>query len=99
MKITLENHFNHCTFERLNDLKGCTGIEIFNRGCVSEPGSDYALDKWDRVLAAGRPFGAMPTTTATLQRMTTLEGVLKVGNARCAVRRKQMAFPTFKTAS
>ena len=47
-------NFNHIPYERLFEFKGYAGIEIFNGTCLYCPGSAYALDKWDRLLTAGR---------------------------------------------
>jgi hypothetical protein len=49
-----QEQFNHYSFETLLDLSGYTGIEIFNGGCLEHSGSAWALDKWDRLLSAGR---------------------------------------------
>ncbi|MFH1023311.1 MAG: CehA/McbA family metallohydrolase [Planctomycetota bacterium] len=46
--------FNHYTFEQLLDLNGYAGIEIFNGVCLYHPGSPRAVEKWDRLIAAGR---------------------------------------------
>ncbi len=49
-----QEHFNHCTYEKLLELKGYAGIEILNGTCLRLPGEARATDKWDRVLATGR---------------------------------------------
>ncbi len=49
-----EEHFNHYSWELLASLTNYTGIEIFNGLGLDHPGSHLALDKWDRLLAAGR---------------------------------------------
>lgn len=49
-----EEHFNHYPWELLLTLTNYTGIEIFNGLCLDHPGSHLALDKWDRLLGAGR---------------------------------------------
>jgi len=46
--------FDHCSMETLLQLRGYTGVEIFNGSCVNESGSAYALEKWDRLLSTGR---------------------------------------------
>jgi len=47
-------NFNHCSYEKLLELKNYIGIEIYNGSCEADRGSAYALDKWDRLLSAGR---------------------------------------------
>jgi hypothetical protein len=49
-----QEHFNHCTYEKLLELKNYAGIEILNGTCMRLPGEARATDKWDRVLATGR---------------------------------------------
>jgi hypothetical protein len=50
-----EENFNHYPIEELVRLTGYAGVEIFN-GVIHElPGSALATDKWDRLLALGRP--------------------------------------------
>ena len=49
-----EEHFNHYPWELLATLSNYTGIEIYNGLCIDHPGSHLALDKWDRLLSAGR---------------------------------------------
>ena len=49
-----QEHFNHCSYEKLLELKNYVGMEVFNGLCLRHPGSGYAVDKWDRVLATGR---------------------------------------------
>ncbi len=49
-----QEHFNHCTYEKLLELQGYAGIEILNGTCLRLPGEARATDKWDRVLATGR---------------------------------------------
>lgn len=46
--------FNHHPYGRLLKLSGYAGIEICNGSAVVNPGSHLALDKWDRLLGAGR---------------------------------------------
>ncbi len=46
--------YNHCPLEVLQTLQGYTGIEIFNGVVVYLDGSEFATDKWDRLLAKGR---------------------------------------------
>ncbi len=51
-------NFNHYHFEDLARFTGYMGIEIYNGSIEENPGSPYATDKWDRLLAAGRrPWG------------------------------------------
>ena len=47
-------NFNHYTYEAMMGLSGYSGLEIFNGVVVDLPGSHLAVDKWDRLLAAGR---------------------------------------------
>jgi len=49
-----EEHFNHCDQRLLETLHGYAGIEIVNHVCRILPGSGYAFDRWDRLLAKGR---------------------------------------------
>ena len=46
--------WNHYSFEALMRLKHYVGIEIFNGGVLDMSGSHLAVDKWDRLLSAGR---------------------------------------------
>ncbi|HTL52694.1 MAG TPA: CehA/McbA family metallohydrolase [Planctomycetota bacterium] len=50
-----ESHYNHCSLETLQTLKGYSGIEIFNGVVDRLDGSAYALDKWDRIQNADTP--------------------------------------------
>ena len=47
-------HFNHYPYETLLELEGYAGVEIFNGVVLDLPGSHLAIDKWDRLLAAGK---------------------------------------------
>lgn len=47
-------NYNHCPLEVLEKLQGYTGIEIFNGVIIDLEGSEFATDKWDRLLAQGR---------------------------------------------
>ena len=49
-----EKHFNHCPQKVLEQLTGYAGLEVCNGVCLAEEGSGYAMDRWDRLLAAGR---------------------------------------------
>jgi len=49
-----QEHFNHYPYEKLLELRGYAGIEIFNGTVVSSPGEARATDKWDRLLSEGR---------------------------------------------
>lgn len=49
-----QEHWNHHPYESLASLKGYSGIEIYNGVCLEQPGSHLAVDKWERLLAAGR---------------------------------------------
>ncbi len=44
-------NFNHYSFQSLAILTGFHGIEIFNGSILEDPGSPYALEKWDQLLA------------------------------------------------
>ncbi|MCX7590684.1 MAG: hypothetical protein N2255_03550, partial [Kiritimatiellae bacterium] len=46
--------FNHFPYDVMFGLKGYVGIEIFNGTVLTQPGNHLALDKWDRLLSAGR---------------------------------------------
>jgi hypothetical protein len=58
--IAILNHpswgdlYNHFTYEQLFEFQNYTGIEIFNGCCLEHPGSAYAVEKWDRLLSAGK---------------------------------------------
>ena len=47
-------HFNHCPQEQLEAWNSYEGIEICNGVCCIYPGSGFATDRWDRLLAEGR---------------------------------------------
>jgi len=49
-----EENYDHCTLDRLVTLDGYLGVEILNSSCIPEPGSGYALGKWDLLLTSGR---------------------------------------------
>jgi Carbohydrate family 9 binding domain-like len=46
--------FNHYDYQTLEELSAYEGLEIYNGSIEEDPGSPYALDKWDRLLASGR---------------------------------------------
>lgn len=46
--------FNHCPQAFLEEWQGYTGLEIFNGVICRLDGSEYALDRWDMLLSAGR---------------------------------------------
>ncbi|MBA2482503.1 MAG: CehA/McbA family metallohydrolase [Planctomycetes bacterium] len=46
--------FNHCPHETMKEWTNFTGIEIYNHVIGELPGSSYATDHWDRLLARGR---------------------------------------------
>lgn len=46
--------FNHCPQEDLEKWKGYRGIEIFNGVIGRLAGSQFATDRWDRLLSKGR---------------------------------------------
>ncbi len=46
--------FNHCPQYYIDMWQGYSGIEIFNATIHTSPGSPYATDRWDMVLAEGR---------------------------------------------
>ena len=46
--------WNHYSFETLMRLRGYVGIEIYNGVVMDQPGSHLAIDKWDRLLFAGK---------------------------------------------
>jgi Carbohydrate family 9 binding domain-like len=56
--------FNHYSYEFLSSLTGYAGIEIFNGSIIEDPGSPLALDKWDRLLAAGHNLWGLATDDA-----------------------------------
>ena len=47
-------NFNHYRYEQLLELADYAGIEIFNGVVWDMPGSHLSVDKWDRLLAAGK---------------------------------------------
>lgn len=49
-----QSRFDHATIEQLQEWVGYAGIEIFNGVIGRLEGSQYALDKWDMLLSAGR---------------------------------------------
>lgn len=49
-----EDHFNHYSIDELRSLSSYGGIEIYNGSIEEDPGSPYALAKWDQLLADGR---------------------------------------------
>jgi len=46
--------FNHCSFENLAKWQNYLGLEIFNATIGRLDGSQFATDKWDRLLSSGR---------------------------------------------
>ncbi|MGQ9661926.1 MAG: hypothetical protein ACUVWX_06255 [Kiritimatiellia bacterium] len=46
--------FDHFPYSVMAELNGYVGIEIFNAAVIGQPGNPLALDKWDRLLAAGK---------------------------------------------
>lgn len=46
--------FDHCTIGQMLEWTGYLGIEIYNGVIGRLDGSQYALDKWDLLLSAGR---------------------------------------------
>lgn len=46
--------YDHISVETMQRLKNYVGMEIYNAGCYDHAGSSYALDKWDRLLNAGK---------------------------------------------
>jgi hypothetical protein len=46
--------WNHCLQEDLEKWEGYKGIEIYNGVIGRLPGSQYATDRWDRLLSKGR---------------------------------------------
>ncbi len=46
--------WNHCLQEDLEKWQGYKGIEIYNGTIGRLPGSQYATDRWDRLLSKGR---------------------------------------------
>lgn len=49
-----ESKFDHCPLAKMQEWVGYLGLEIFNGVIGRLDGSAYALDKWDRLLSAGR---------------------------------------------
>jgi hypothetical protein len=49
-----EAHYDHWPQAAMLATGPYHGIEIFNTSCEPDPGSAYALDRWDRLLSAGR---------------------------------------------
>ena len=49
-----QEEWNHYSFEALMRLQGYGGIEIFNGVVMDMAGSHLAIDKWDRLLFAGK---------------------------------------------
>jgi hypothetical protein len=47
-------HFSHWDQEQMERLEGYAGIEIYNAVIDILEGSPYALDRWDRLLSAGK---------------------------------------------
>lgn len=47
-------HFSHWDQELMESLEGYAGIEIYNGVIEILDGSPYALDRWDRLLTAGK---------------------------------------------
>lgn len=47
-------NYNHCDLALLEQLNGYAGIEIFNGVILVLEGSEYATDKWDRLLTQGK---------------------------------------------
>jgi hypothetical protein len=47
-------NFNHIPYDKLLELKNYVGIEIFNGVTRRGQGTPFAVDKWDRLLSAGR---------------------------------------------
>jgi len=56
--------FNHYAYETMEALSGYHAIEIYNGSIEEDPGSPYALDKWDRLLATGRRVWGMANDDA-----------------------------------
>ncbi len=56
--------YNHYDYETLEELEGYQGIEIYNGSIEEDPGSPFALDKWDRLLASGRRIWGLATDDA-----------------------------------
>jgi hypothetical protein len=49
-----QDHYDHCPQSNLENWKGYAGIEIFNGVIRRLSGSEYATDRWDRLLGSGR---------------------------------------------
>jgi hypothetical protein len=56
--------FDHYDYGILEELGGYHAIEIYNGSIEEDPGSPYALDKWDRLLASGRRVWGLATDDA-----------------------------------
>ncbi len=58
--LSIVNHpnwnreFNHCPQKYIDEWSGYDGMEVFNGAIYRLPGSPFAGDRWDRILAQGR---------------------------------------------
>lgn len=85
-----ERHFDHCPFERLLELPGYAGLEVYNGGVEDGPGSALAADKWDRLLGAGRRVWGLATDDCH-----RADGY---GRGWCAVRARERSLPAVMEA-
>ncbi|MHC4917010.1 MAG: CehA/McbA family metallohydrolase [Planctomycetota bacterium] len=83
-------HFDHYPLEVLQELRGYVAVEIYNGSIEEDPGSPYALDKWDLLLASGRRVWGMAVDDSHSR--------AGCGRGSCVVRARERSVPAILEA-